>query len=139
DSRRAVSDSGISERAVTDDILGTPAPLVSIIITDCQPLLSNIDQCIKGWESLALSYAGRIQIIKSILMALSVYWASAFLLPKGVIREIEKRLREFLWKGGTNRGYAKVAWRDVCKPLSKGGQGLRDIATLNRALMCKKL
>ncbi|KAL0285821.1 UNVERIFIED_CONTAM: hypothetical protein Scaly_2807700 [Sesamum calycinum] len=31
------------------------------------------------------------QLIKSVLLALGVYWAMAFLLPKGVIKEINKR------------------------------------------------
>ncbi|KAL2243470.1 UNVERIFIED_CONTAM: hypothetical protein Sindi_0465000 [Sesamum indicum] len=71
----------------------------------------------------------RVQIIKSVLTALSVYWASAFILLKEVIKNIEKRLRIFLWKGKGSSGYAKVAWKEVCKPLVEGGQGLRDIST----------
>ncbi|KAL0442208.1 UNVERIFIED_CONTAM: hypothetical protein Sradi_0159700 [Sesamum radiatum] len=46
---------------------------------------------IKGWESIQLSFAGRLQLIKSVLMSLNVYWAMAFILPKGVIREWKKR------------------------------------------------
>ncbi|KAL2243799.1 UNVERIFIED_CONTAM: hypothetical protein Sindi_0497900 [Sesamum indicum] len=88
---------------------------------------------------MRLSYAGKVQIIKSVLMALSIYWVSVFILSKGVIRETEKRLRAFLWKGTGTSGYAKIAWRDVCRPASEGGQGLPDIATLNRALMSKNL
>ncbi|KAL2237571.1 UNVERIFIED_CONTAM: hypothetical protein Sindi_0948800 [Sesamum indicum] len=56
-----------------------------------------------------------------------------------VISEIEKRLRTFLWKGTTSSGYAKVAWKDVCRPMDEGGLGFKDISTLNRALMSKKL
>ncbi|KAL2228627.1 UNVERIFIED_CONTAM: hypothetical protein Sindi_1842400 [Sesamum indicum] len=108
-------------------------------ISDCQPLLLKIDARINGWEGLSLSYAGRIQIIKSVLSALSLYWASAFILPKAVIKQIEKRLRTFLWKGNSTSGYAKVAWKDVCKPIMEGGQGIKDIGILNRALMAKKL
>ncbi|KAL2226567.1 UNVERIFIED_CONTAM: hypothetical protein Sindi_2015400, partial [Sesamum indicum] len=88
---------------------------------------------------LALSYAGRVQILKFVLTSLSVYWASAFILPKKIIKEIEKRLRTLLWKGTGNSGYAKVAWNDVCRPVEEGGQGIRDVATLNQALMSKKL
>ncbi|KAL2252867.1 UNVERIFIED_CONTAM: hypothetical protein Sindi_0081400 [Sesamum indicum] len=91
------------------------------------------------WEGISLSYAGRVQIIKSVLSALSLYWASAFMLPKKVINEIEKRLRTFFWKGTTSNGYAKVAWKDVCRPKDEGGLGFKDISTLNRALMSKKL
>ncbi|KAL2235435.1 UNVERIFIED_CONTAM: hypothetical protein Sindi_1275700 [Sesamum indicum] len=107
--------------------------------SDCQPLISKIDARINGWEGISLSYAGRVQIIKSVLSALSLYWASAFILPKKVINEIEKRLRTFLWKGTTSSGYAKVAWKDVCRPMDEGGLGFKDISTLNRALMSKKL
>ncbi|XP_020547304.1 uncharacterized protein LOC110011481 [Sesamum indicum] len=72
-------------------------------------------------------------------LSMSVYWASAIILSKKIIKEIEKRLRAFLWKGIGNSGYAKVAWNDVCRPVEEGGQGIRDVATLNQALMSKKL
>ncbi|KAL2246956.1 UNVERIFIED_CONTAM: hypothetical protein Sindi_2547900 [Sesamum indicum] len=65
--------------------------------------------------SSRLTISDWVQIIKSVLMALSLYWASAFILPKKVINEIEKRLRTFLWKGTTTSGYPKVAWKDLCR------------------------
>ncbi|KAL2251927.1 UNVERIFIED_CONTAM: Retrovirus-related Pol polyprotein from type-1 retrotransposable element R2 [Sesamum indicum] len=108
------------ERSVAIDlgILGGTSP--------DEPLLSKIDARIAGWEGMSLSYAGR-------------QWASAFILPKAIIKEVEKRLRRFLWKGTSMTGYAKVAWKDVCKPVREGGQGIKDIDALNRALMTKKL
>ncbi|KAL2228516.1 UNVERIFIED_CONTAM: hypothetical protein Sindi_1831300 [Sesamum indicum] len=116
-------------------------PLLSSRLTnaDCQPLLVKIDKRIAGWEGMELSYAGRVQIFQSVLMSLSLYWTSAFILPKRVTNEIEKRLRNFLWKGSTNSGYAKVAWKELCRPMDEGGFGFKDITTLNRALMTKKL
>ncbi|KAL2231101.1 UNVERIFIED_CONTAM: hypothetical protein Sindi_1704500 [Sesamum indicum] len=119
--------------------LGLPLFSSRLSISDCQPLISKIDARITGWEGISLSYAGRVQIIKSMLSTLSLYWASAFILPKKVIKEIEKRLRNFLWKGTTSSGYAKVAWKDVCRPADEGGLGFKDISTLNHALMSKKL
>ncbi|KAL2228620.1 UNVERIFIED_CONTAM: hypothetical protein Sindi_1841700 [Sesamum indicum] len=119
--------------------LGLPLISSRLSISDCQPLISKIDARINGWEGILLSYAGRVQIIKSVLSALSLYWASAFILPKKVINEIEKRLRTFLWKGTTSSGYTKVAWKDVCRPMDEEGLGFKDISTLNRALMSKKL
>jgi hypothetical protein len=32
--------------------------------------------------------------------AMQVYWSSLFILPKGVICQVEKILMSFLWKGG---------------------------------------
>ncbi|KAL0298100.1 UNVERIFIED_CONTAM: putative ribonuclease H protein [Sesamum calycinum] len=85
------------------------------------------------------SPSGRLQLIKSVLMSLNVYWAMAFILPKGVIREVEKRMRNFLWKGNSTVGYPKVAWSSVCRPIEEGGLGIRDILALNKALMCRHL
>ncbi|KAL2252956.1 UNVERIFIED_CONTAM: hypothetical protein Sindi_0090300 [Sesamum indicum] len=56
-----------------------------------------------------------------------------------VIKDIEKRLRAFLWRGTGNSGYPKVAWKEICKPKEEVGLGLKDMGTLNRSLMCKKL
>ncbi|KAL0355976.1 UNVERIFIED_CONTAM: hypothetical protein Sradi_4044500 [Sesamum radiatum] len=72
-------------------------------------------------------------------MAMSIYWAMTFILPKGIIREIEKRLRAFLWKGVSNVGYPKVAWSQVCKPVTKVGLGVREIKALNIAMMSRHL
>ncbi|KAK4383423.1 hypothetical protein Sango_2777000 [Sesamum angolense] len=60
-------------------------------------------------------------------------------LPKGIIKEMIKRLRTFLWKGTTASGYPKVAWEAVCTPIEEGGHGIKDILALNRALMSKHL
>ncbi|KAL2240830.1 UNVERIFIED_CONTAM: hypothetical protein Sindi_0724200 [Sesamum indicum] len=130
---------GFQEGLLPLRYLGLPLLSSRLTITDCQPLLVKIDEHITGWEGMALSYADRVQIIKSVLMSLSLYWASAFILPKRVTNEIEKRLRNFLWKGSTNSGYAKVAWKELCRPMDEGGLGFKDITTLNRALMTKKL
>ncbi|KAL0293457.1 UNVERIFIED_CONTAM: Retrovirus-related Pol polyprotein from type-1 retrotransposable element R2 [Sesamum radiatum] len=102
------------------------------IKSNCQPFLLKIDSRIKSWESIQLSFAKRLQLIKSVLMSLNVYWAMAFILPKGIIREIEKRIRSFLWKGNSSVGYPKVAWKVVCR-------GIRDILALNKALMSRHL
>ncbi|KAK4384226.1 putative ribonuclease H protein [Sesamum angolense] len=119
--------------------LGLPLLASRLSISDCKPLLLKIDSRIKGWESIQLSFAGRLQLIKSVLMSLNVYWAMAFILPKGVIREVEKKMRTFLWKGNSAVGYPKVAWSVVCKPIEEGGQGIRDILALNKALMSRHL
>ncbi|KAL0288047.1 UNVERIFIED_CONTAM: Retrovirus-related Pol polyprotein from type-2 retrotransposable element R2DM [Sesamum radiatum] len=119
--------------------LGLPLLASRLTIADCQPILQKIDARIRGWEGVMLSFAGRVQLIKSVLSALQVYWAMAFILPKHIIKEIEKRLRNFLWKGSTEIGYAKVSWQRVCRPVSEGGLGIRDIQALNKGLMSRHL
>ncbi|KAL0444965.1 UNVERIFIED_CONTAM: hypothetical protein Slati_2219200 [Sesamum latifolium] len=119
--------------------LGLPLLASRLTIADCRPLLMKIDSRIKGWDGIMLSFAGRVQLIKSVLVALQVYWAMEFILPKTIIREIEKRLRSFLWKGPNGGGYAQVSWHQVCRPIKEGGLGIRDLHALNRGLMSRHL
>ncbi|KAL0298156.1 UNVERIFIED_CONTAM: putative ribonuclease H protein [Sesamum calycinum] len=130
---------GFQEGHLPVRYLGLPLISARLSIADCQPLLQKIDSRIKGWEGVQLSFAGRVQLIKSVLVSLEVYWAMAFILPKGIINEMIKRLRTFLWKGTSSSGYPKVAWEVVCRPIEEGGQGIKDIFALNRALMSKHL
>ncbi|KAL0439716.1 UNVERIFIED_CONTAM: hypothetical protein Slati_2454600 [Sesamum latifolium] len=106
------------------------------VFADLSGLHVNITRAI-------LSYLGRLLLngIHSFLFwgIRKVYWAMAFILPKTVIREIEKRLRSFLWKGCNGVGYAKVSWQQVCRPVTEGGLGIRDILALNKGLMSKHL
>ncbi|KAK4383613.1 hypothetical protein Sango_2759200, partial [Sesamum angolense] len=110
---------GFQEGLLPLRYLGLPLISAQLSITDCQPLLQKIDSRIKGWEGVQISFAGRVQLIKSVLISFEVYWAMAFILPKGIIKEMIKRLRTFLWKGTSAYGYPKVAWEAVCKPIGK--------------------
>ncbi|RVW71528.1 hypothetical protein CK203_048012 [Vitis vinifera] len=60
------------------------------------------------------------------------------LMPKVVVRRIEKVQRDFLW-GGRNmeRKVHLVKWEVVCTDKDKGGLGLRKLALLNKALLGK--
>ena len=79
----------------------------------------------RSWASRALSYAGRLQLINSILFAIQTYWSPLFILPKSVIKQVEQVLRNFLWKGSDlSHGGAKVAWASICLPKQEGGLGL---------------
>ncbi|KAL0313914.1 UNVERIFIED_CONTAM: hypothetical protein Sangu_2235800 [Sesamum angustifolium] len=119
--------------------LGFPLISSRLSLSDCKPLLSKIGSCIRGWGGLQLSFAARVQLITSVLMSFNIYWAMASILPKGVIREIEQRLRSFLWKGASGDRYPKVAWNQVCQLIEEGGQGIRDILAVNLALMSRHL
>ncbi|GKC02761.1 RNA-directed DNA polymerase, eukaryota, reverse transcriptase zinc-binding domain protein [Tanacetum coccineum] len=75
-----------------------------------------------------------------LLVRYLVYWASVFKLPKGVIDDIEKTFKGFLWnKGDLQKGKAKVAWKDVCQPKQNGGLGLKPLKSWNNALLIKHL
>jgi hypothetical protein len=52
-----------------------------------------------------------------------------FLLPQATIKDIKKLLKNFLWnQNEESKGKAKVSWKNICKPKSKGGLGLKDLS-----------
>ncbi|KAL0293107.1 UNVERIFIED_CONTAM: hypothetical protein Sangu_3245300 [Sesamum angustifolium] len=93
--------------------LGVPLITSKLSLADCAPLILKIEARIAGWNQLKLTYAGRTQLIKSVLSSIHQYWCSVFILPKGVIKTIDAKLRNFLWRGGTESGGYKVAWEQV--------------------------
>ncbi|KAK4385402.1 putative ribonuclease H protein [Sesamum angolense] len=130
---------GFQEGSLPVKYLGVPLISSRLTIADCKPLINKLDTRIAGWSHLNLTFAGRAQLIKSVLSTLHSYWASVFILPKGIINVIEAKMRKFLWQGSTGRGYAKVAWDQLCRPKEEGGLGFHNILVINKALMLKHL
>ncbi|GKA84880.1 hypothetical protein Tco_0806534, partial [Tanacetum coccineum] len=83
---------------------------------------------ISDWKNKSLSFAGRLQLCKSVISSMHVYWASVLLIPKRIIYDIHQLIRGFLWcNDDYKRGKAKVAWEDICLPKWEGGLGLRNL------------
>ena len=115
--------------------LGLPLHHRRLRKSEYSPLVDNIKKRIQSWKVRLLSYAGRLELIKSVINSLNNFWLSAFVLPKGCIKEIEKLCRDYLWSSSPDtRGNAKVAWYDLCLPKSEGGIGLRNLSLWNKAL-----
>jgi hypothetical protein len=62
-----------------------------------------------------LSYAGRLELIRSILFGMVQFWLNIFPMPDIVINQITCICRNFLWTGNTARSkFALVAWKHIC-------------------------
>jgi hypothetical protein len=101
---------GIQEATLPVRYLGVPLLSSRLTHTDCIPLMERIIARIKLWTSTSLTYAGRLQLIKSVLFSIQVYWSSIFILPCATIKKIESTLAAFLWRGTSlSHAGAKVA------------------------------
>ena len=120
--------------------LGIPMCVNMLFKRDCFALVDKIKLRVCNWKNKMLSFAGRLQLINSVLTSIHVYWASIFKIPIATIREIEMICRNFLWANGeVVRGKAKVKWSDVCKPKINGGLGIKDLRFWNDALLIKHI
>ena len=60
---------------------------------------------------------------------------------KRIIKQLEKIQRGFLWtaRADANGGHCHVNWRRVCRPISLGGLGVRDLERVGLALRLRWL
>ena len=116
--------------------LGVPLISSRLSINMCRPLIQNLTNRILSWTTFTLSFAGRVQLVKSVLFCMQAFWTNHFNIPVGVHRIIKSLFTRFLWKGNTNsNGGAKVAWKFLCLPKEEGGLGLKDSREWNKAQM----
>ena len=118
--------------------LGLPLVTTKFATADCKPLIEALTARIKGWTVRKLSFAGRLQLIKSSLNSKHIYWSTHMILPKKIINKVEQVMRDFLWKGQEQgHGGAKVAWNKVAKPITEGGLGIKGLLEWNKAAISK--
>ncbi|CAK8572209.1 unnamed protein product [Lathyrus sativus] len=120
--------------------LGIQVTSKRLAIIHYMPLLDRLLSRITHWSSRLLSYAGILQLIKSVLYAITSYWMQCIWFPKTVINRINAICRSFLWTGGTTLSRkSPVAWDNVCKPHVKGGLNMMNLEIWNRMFMIKLL
>ncbi|KAL0367289.1 UNVERIFIED_CONTAM: hypothetical protein Sradi_3619000 [Sesamum radiatum] len=78
---------GFQEGSLPIRYLGVPLVSTKLSIADCRPLLQKIDARLAGWSHLNLSFAGRTQLLRSVMSAMHAYWASIFLLRRQSLRK----------------------------------------------------
>ncbi|GKU97317.1 hypothetical protein SLEP1_g10479 [Rubroshorea leprosula] len=129
---------GFSERQLPVKYLGLPLISTKLSAITCQLVVDKIRHRICSWTSKFLSYAGRIQLVNSVLFHIQVFWSGALLLPKKVIKSIDAAFRNFVWTGKWDQSaMALVAWSDICVLKTEGGLGVKQLASWNRAALCK--
>ena len=118
--------------------LGMPLMCRKLKISEYAPLMTKLTASFQSWSVKLLSFAGRLQLLKTVIFGTVNFWMSAFILPKGCIKLIESLCSKFLWAGSIDkRAIAKIAWTTVCLPKEEGGLGLRSFITWNHVLCLK--
>ena len=108
--------------------LGVPLLSKQLGVNDCKSLIESVEERINCWKNNCLSYAGKMQLIAYVLSAMQQYWASVYILPATVIKDLEKLFKRFLWSSGKSaQGKARVAWSLVCRPKDQEGLGFRPL------------
>lgn len=119
--------------------LGMPLHYDKLGTAYWMPFIEKITKKLATWKGKLLSMAGRVTLINSVILPMVVFWMSNFLLPSGIIKQIDKLCRAFLSSGKErNRPYKNVLkWSMICHPKDFRGTGIIDLKLLNELLMCR--
>ncbi|KAL2250196.1 UNVERIFIED_CONTAM: hypothetical protein Sindi_2493300 [Sesamum indicum] len=115
--------------------LGIPLAAQRLSVNNYSPLVDQIANCISKWKSKSLSYAGRLELVRSVIQGVECFWLQVFPLPAVVIEKIHRLCRNFLW----NSRRAPVAWKEICHPKEEGGLDIRHTQSWNVALLARVL
>ncbi|KAK1292012.1 hypothetical protein QJS10_CPB17g00255 [Acorus calamus] len=129
---------GIRNHNLPVKYLGLPLFLGVLSSRMCFPL-DKIRRRIEGWVGHLLSYAGRLELLKTVLSSFHNYWTAGFTLPRKIQRSIEQILRRFLWGGPKLQAKIHhVSWDLICHPKQEGGLGIRNIKDWSKASMAAR-
>ncbi|CAN1153049.1 LINE-1 retrotransposable element ORF2 protein [Linum perenne] len=134
-----IKTSGFLKGTLPFRYLGVPLTSGKLRKCDCKALIDSITARVTDWHARKLSYAGKCQLIDSVIGGKLQYWMTHFVLPSGVIKEVEQICNAFLWGKAVGEGKAKVAWYLVALPKEEGGVGLRDMRSWNYANVARHI
>ncbi|GKE84198.1 hypothetical protein Tco_1557940, partial [Tanacetum coccineum] len=90
--------------------LGVPLISSRLLHKDCKILMEHVQKRTGDRKNKWLSFAGRFKLCISVISSMHIYWASVFILPVGIINDIEQLMCGFLCcQGVMQHGKAKVA------------------------------
>ena len=103
--------------------LGLPLSLNKPAVEHFLPIVQRVERRLCGIVDF-LNYGGKLQLVKSVLSSLPIYYMSCFDLPVTIKEQLIKYMRQCLWRKKTSdvqaRGTALVAWKKVCRPKNQG-------------------
>ncbi|XP_059295407.1 uncharacterized protein LOC132048731 [Lycium ferocissimum] len=105
---RILDSTGFSIGTLPIRYLGIPLSSKKWNKVDCHQLVDKITKRIIVGYSRQLSYAGRLKIINFVLFSIYKFWGAVFILSQSVLKEVDRKCREFLW--GYSEGTGKYPW-----------------------------
>lgn len=103
-------------------------------------IVDKVTTKLQAWSAKLLSYVGRIQLVRSVIMSIQSFWSQIFYLPKKVLKLLNVAYCKFIWAGDW-KGVKKrlVSWEIMCLPKICGGWNFRDMNYWNKASLLKIL
>lgn len=97
---QALIELGFTKCTLPFKYVGIPLTSKKTMITQYKPFLDKMLIKVKSWTSKYLSYVDRVQLIKTILFFIQIYWSQDIYPPKKVVKQTACICRFFRWSWG---------------------------------------
>ncbi|KAJ8419248.1 hypothetical protein Cgig2_009795 [Carnegiea gigantea] len=114
--------------------LGVPITANKLSKLECSVSMEKFTRRITTWAIRTISCARKTVLINSVLMGVFNFWAKIFIIPKGVIKELERLCRNYLW--GADDVYKRIPYI-LARLRKNGGLGIRNMEVWNKACIAK--
>ncbi|KAK4384598.1 hypothetical protein Sango_3045100 [Sesamum angolense] len=115
---------GFSMKALPITYLGAPLYKGNKRKVLYENLIDKVRNRISGWNT-ALSYGGRLQLIKTALSSMPIYLLQVLNPPVSTIQKLKRLFAKFFWGSTTEqRKIHWTKWHTVCYPTEEGGLAL---------------
>ncbi|XP_020686372.1 uncharacterized protein LOC110102382 [Dendrobium catenatum] len=106
------------------EYLGLKLVMRRLTKADFGPLLQRLHRHTLAWGMQHLLLAGRITLINSVLLPLSVFAVTHTLVPRGVLAKVERICSRFLWdRDSKHKSLHYAAWGSLTRLRHLGGLG----------------
>ncbi|KAJ6800182.1 uncharacterized protein M6B38_204855 [Iris pallida] len=124
---------GVDRGELPVKYLGVPLTVNYAREQDCHSLVDFAQRRVEGWQAAGLSYGGRIELVRSVIAGITMFWFQSIQIPSATIRKVEAICADFIWRGGMH----VISWDLLCRPREEGGVGLRPLHTVRKAACVK--
>lgn len=98
---------GCRRESFPQTYLGLPLSNTKLRLSTFAPQIAKCDKYPAGWQTLLLNQMGRATLVNAVLDSQMVYAMAALPIPPGVVDQVDRRRRSFLWSGSKNSNGAR--------------------------------
>lgn len=79
---------GLPQGSLPVRYLGVPLCSRKLTLQNCESLIQQVKRKFSSWSVRSLSFAGRLQLIKTVIAGITNFWCSSFVLPSACVKRI---------------------------------------------------
>lgn len=103
-----------------------------------RPIVEKVVAKFASWKGKLLSFAGRLELVKSSICCMLVHSFSVYKWSSSLIVVLERSIRNFISTGDVNkRKLVSVAWKNIVFLSRSGGLRVRNLRKYNFSLLKK--